>query len=119
MIVGVDFDGTIVTHEYPRVGKPVPGAIEKMKEMVAEGHKLILWTMRSGASLVDATHYLKENGVQLFGVNSNPEQFEWTSSPKAYCHVYIDDAAFGCPLIHEPGHRPYVDWSKINLGPAK
>ena len=28
MIIAVDFDGTIVTHEYPKIGKPIPFAIE-------------------------------------------------------------------------------------------
>ena len=57
LIIAVDFDGTIVTHEYPRIGRPVPGAIETMKEFLARGDKLILWTMRSGEELADAVRY--------------------------------------------------------------
>ena len=71
--------------------------------------------MRSGKELKDAVNYLESHGVKLHGINSNPTQESWTSSPKAYCHVYIDDAAYGCPLIHKKGQRPYVDWSNINL----
>ena len=46
-IIGIDFDGTIVEHEYPLIGNPVPGALETMKDLIASGHKIILWTMRS------------------------------------------------------------------------
>ena len=125
MIIGVDFDGTIVKHEYPSVGVAVPHALRVMKRLITSGHQLILWTMRSELEpeygsdenpLVDATAYLHQNGIPLFGVNRNPEQDEWTSSPKAYCQYYIDDAAIGCPLIYEGGdmmQRPYVDWLAV------
>lgn len=116
LIIGVDFDGTIVEHDYPDIGVPVPGALETMRECVKRGADLILWTMRSGQDLDEATAFLSSHGVKLFGVNSNPET-NWTSSPKAYCHIYVDDAALGCPLIHRgdplTGERPMVDWSKV------
>jgi len=113
MIYAIDFDGTIVTHKYPEIGDPVPGAIETMKSLVAAGHFIILWTMRSDETLQDAVDYLTEQGVALWGVNENPEQ-GWSNSPKAYAHVYIDDAAMGCPMIY-PGDksRPFVDWRKL------
>ena len=115
-IIAVDFDGTIVTHDFPEVGQPAPEAINWLTQWQAHGAKIILWTMRSGATLLDATHYLKNLGIELFGVNRNPEQYDWTKSPKAYAHVYIDDAAFGCPLRHDLHRRPVVDWSVV--GPA-
>lgn len=113
LIIGVDFDGTVVTHEFPAIGAPVPGAIEKLKHWSDLGHKIILWTMRSEDTLREAVEYLKSHDIELYGINENPQQKVWTRSPKAYCQVYIDDAAFGCPLIHPKEGRPYVDWSKI------
>lgn len=115
MIIGIDFDGTIVTHEYPEIGDPVPGALEVMKELSQKGHQLILWTMRSDEYLDEAVKYIKKNGIELFGVNRNPEQHTWTNSPKAYCQIYIDDAALGCPLTQYPGtnKRPFVDWKMV------
>ena len=68
--------------------------------------------MRSGETLQEAYDYLKDNGIELFGVNKNPEQ-NWSTSPKAYCHVYIDDAALGCPLIRKFNQRPMVFWPKV------
>jgi hypothetical protein len=123
MIIAVDFDGTCVTHEFPKIGKEI-GATEVLKELTGQGHKLILNTMRSddqkiGNLLTDAVNWFIERDIPLFGINKNPEQDSWTSSPKPYAHLYIDDAALGCPLIYSkdewtfPTPRPYADWEKI------
>lgn len=111
-IIGIDFDGTIVEHMYPQIGNPVPGALETMKDLIQQGHKIILWTMRSGDTLQAAVDYLTAAGIELYGVNKNPDQ-HWSTSPKAYCHVYIDDAALGCPLIRKFNQRPMVYWPKV------
>jgi hypothetical protein len=123
MNVAIDFDGTIVEHEYPEIGRPVPGAIEWIKRFQEAGAKIILWTMRCdrpdcGPMLTQAVEYLRSNGITLYGVNGNPDQWHWTSSPKAYAHIYVDDAAACCPLQENSraGGRPYVDWSTV--GPA-
>lgn len=114
MIVAVDFDGTIVTHEYPKIGKPVPFALETLKLLQERGDKIMLWTMRSDEFLDQAVSYLLENGIHPWGVNENPEQMSWTESNKQYAHKYIDDAALGCPVLQSAsGGRPYVDWTRI------
>ena len=117
MIIGVDFDDTVVENAYPKVGAPVPGAIPTLLRMQDEGHKLILWTMRDGDALQKAVVYLELHGIELYGVNKNPEQGDWTFSPKAYCDVYVDNAAIGCPLIYpeEDDRRPYVDWDSVSV----
>lgn len=112
-IIAIDFDGTIVKHDFPNIGEPVPMALPVMRRLRAEGHSIILFTMRSKEPLREAIEYIENSGIQLFGVNSNPDQKEWTFSPKPYAHLYIDDAAAGCPLIYEEGLRPYTDWQRI------
>jgi hypothetical protein len=111
----VDFDGTLVTHDYPEVGKELPGAVETCQALIADGHQLILWTMRSGKELQDAVQWCFERGITLVGVNKNPTQENWTASPKAYASIYIDDAALGAPLNYDPSYhsRPYVDWIRV------
>lgn len=118
--IAVDFDGTIVDHRYPDIGAPVPGAVEWLKKFTDAGAKLILFTMRSdstvsGNVLTHAVDYCKKQGIELYGVNENPDQFRWTLSPKVYANVYIDDAALGCPLRENPrmGGRPFVDWDVV------
>lgn len=114
MIICVDFDGTIVDHAYPDIGSDNPGALEWMKRWQDAGAAIILWTMRSGVELQQAVDYLLKEGVEPYGVNENPDQSSWSSSPKAYGHIYVDDAAFGCPL-HQRAYfnRPAVDWSIV------
>ena len=66
------------------------------------------------AVLSDAVTYLKSNGIELYGVNYNPDQASWSTSPKAYGHIYVDDAAFGCPLVTIDGfNRVCVDWKIV------
>lgn len=117
MIIAIDFDGTCVTHEFPKVGKDI-GAAPILKEIINSGHQLILFTMRSIElynNLNDAINWFKENDIPLYGIQTNPTQHIWTTSPKAYAQLYIDDAALGCPLINDISisDRPFVDWSKI------
>lgn len=113
-IIAVDFDGTIVTHEFPLVGRPVPSAIKVLRRLIDNGTKLILWTMRSGRSLDDAVAYCVTNNIDLWAVNENPSQSVWTSSPKAYAPIYIDDAALGCPLLwDEQSQRNMVNWREV------
>ena len=113
MIIAVDFDGTCVTHEYPEVGKDV-GAVDTLHELVAKGHKIMLWTMRSGKELDDAVEWFEQNDIPLWGINENPTH-NWSTSHKQYAHLYIDDTALGCPLRHDSWmcKSPYVDWVKV------
>lgn len=113
--IAVDFDGTQVEHEYPIIGKEIPGAYETLRKWQSRGAKLIMWTMRSGKELREAVQHGGDNGIDWFGINNNPTQSNWTESPKAYGHIYVDDAAAGAPLIYpEDGRRPYVDWVKMD-----
>lgn len=117
-ILAIDFDGTCVAHEYPKIGRNI-GSVSVLKDLVAAGHKLILWTMRSDGSmhgdmLTAAVNWFTENNIPLFGIQRNPTQDSWTSSAKAYAQLYIDDAALGAPLCSGlTGERPFIDWSKV------
>lgn len=131
MTFNIDFDGTVVTHDFPRVGKDI-GAVPVLKKLVAAGHHLILFTMRddrlekndpgdpliqdvTGTFLTDAVNWFKENGIPLYGIQANPTQRNWTNSPKSFAEVMIDDSALGCPLKYNPelSHRAFVDWIEI------
>ena len=123
MNIAVDFDGTCVTHEFPRVGKDI-GAQRVLRKLIDNGHNFFLWTMRSNSQekfetdvLEDAVNWFKTNEIPLIGVNANPGQETWTKSPKIYAPLYIDDAALGCPLKFDPAisKRPFVDWGKAEL----
>lgn len=111
MEIVIDFDGTVVTHEYPKVGRDI-GAIPVLKRLIERGDKLILFTMRSGKELQDAIDWFAVNGIELYGKQYNPTQAQWTCSNKCYGQLYIDDAALGCPLVFG-SDRPHVDWQEV------
>lgn len=94
MKIAVDFDGTIVEHKYPKIGKPVLFAFDALKELQKRGHKLILWTYRSGKELDEAVQYCKKNGLEFYAVNKSymEEEFENNSiSRKIDVDLFIDD----------------------------
>jgi hypothetical protein len=112
-IMGLDFDGTCVDHQYPMVGADIPGCVGILRRWTEIGGRIVLFTMRSGAELEDAVKWFKEREIPLFGINRNPDQDSWTSSPKAYANFYVDDAAIGCPLYKPTIGRPYVNWAEV------
>jgi hydroxymethylpyrimidine pyrophosphatase-like HAD family hydrolase len=93
MIIAVDFDGTIVEHQYPALGKEIPFAIKTLKLFQKKGHKLILWTYRSGKELEEAVKFCEDRGLVFHAVNNNydGEEFDNTYSRKIYADIYIDD----------------------------
>ncbi len=97
MIIAVDFDGTIVEHEYPKIGKTKLFAFETLKALQKQNHTLILWTYRAGKELKAAVDFCKENGVEFYAINSNyPEEvFSDSISRKINADVYIDDRNVG------------------------
>lgn len=100
MIIAVDFDGTIVEHRYPEIGKEIPFAITTLKQLQAEHHILILWTVREGKLLDEAVEYCRNRGLEFYAVNANyPEEVR---SEKSVCpcrkpaaDLFIDDRNVG------------------------
>lgn len=85
-----------------------------LRELIGNGCRVILYTMRSGRLLDDAVAWFARNDIPLYAVNENPAQREWTDSPKVFADLYIDDSALGCPIKFEDGiKRPFVNWVKV------
>jgi hydroxymethylpyrimidine pyrophosphatase-like HAD family hydrolase len=95
--IAVDFDGTIVEHEYPEIGKEKLFAFQTLKELEKLGAMIILWTFRTGKELDDAVEYCRKNGIEFYAVNKNyPEEiFDETVSRKINADIYIDDKNIG------------------------
>ncbi len=94
MKIAVDFDGTIVEHRYPDIGKPLLFAFETLKKLQEQRHQLILWTYRSGKELDEAVDFCRKNGIEFYAVNKNyPEEVfeEGKVSRKIQADFYIDD----------------------------
>lgn len=87
MNIAIDFDGTLVSHQYPYIGKDI-GAVPVVKKLIDNGHNIILNTMRSDKTLDEAVDWCKSKGIVLYGVNINPTQRRWTKSLK-YMLIFI------------------------------
>jgi hydroxymethylpyrimidine pyrophosphatase-like HAD family hydrolase len=97
MIIAIDFDGTIVEHRYPLIGPQRTFAFEALKALQKKGHRLILWTHRSGEYLDSAVEYCRENGLEFYAVNRNYPEEKWDQldSRKILADIYIDDRNLG------------------------
>ena len=98
MIIAVDFDGTIVEHKYPKIGKEIPFAIETLKKLQSDNHKLILWTVREDELLEEAVNFCKDRGLKFYAINSNyPEEKDSHNhfSRKLKADLFIDDRNIG------------------------
>jgi len=114
LIIAVDFDGTIVKDAYPKIGKPQIFAFETLKKLQEQGHRLILWTYRSGPKLDEAVKFCEENGVIFYAVNRSfseeeyddsisrkinadifEEEYDDSISRKINADIFIDDRNIG------------------------
>ena len=97
MRIAVDFDGTVVEHKYPKIGKPMLFAFETLKQLQNQKHTLILWTYRSGKYLDEAVEFCRKNGIEFYAVNKNyPEEiYDESISRKINADIFIDDRNVG------------------------
>ena len=95
--IAVDFDGTIVEDEYPKIGKPIIFAFDTLKKLQEKGHRLILWTYRKGRMLEEAIQFCKENGIIFYAVNKSfpEEEYDPEYSRKINADFFIDDRNIG------------------------
>ena len=98
MTIAVDFDGTIVEHRYPEIGREIPFAIDTLKMLAKQGHRLILWTVREGKLLDEAVEWCRQRGLEFYAVNKDyPEEQREDSnfSRKLKVEMWIDDRNVG------------------------
>ena len=99
MVIAVDFDGTIVEHRYPQIGEEIPFAVETLKMLVQDHHKLILWSVREGELLEEAVNWCKERGLEFYAVNRDYPEETVENNPhfsrKLKADMFIDDRNLG------------------------
>jgi hypothetical protein len=95
--IAVDFDGTIVDHEYPSIGKEKLFAFRTLKELEKRGARIILWTFRAGKELEEAVDYCRKKGLEFYAINRNyPEEVLTEEvSRKIDADIFIDDKNLG------------------------
>ena len=99
MIIAVDFDGTIVEHRYPEIGREIPFAVETLKKLIEDRHQLILWSVREGRLLYEAVEWCRQRGLEFYAVNKDfPEEDTEKNrhySRKLKADLFIDDRNLG------------------------
>ena len=99
MLIAVDFDGTIVTHKYPEIGEEIPFAIDTLKMLRQDGHRIILWSVREGHLLDEAVEYCRQRGLEFYAVNRDYPEETTDNNPhfsrKLKADVFIDDRNLG------------------------
>ncbi len=106
MVIAVDFDGTIVEDKYPDIGKEKRFAFLTLKTLQKEGHRLILWTYRSGRELDEAVAFCRKNGIEFYAVNRSYPEEEFDGprmSRKIHADIFIDDRNLG----------GFIEWGKV------
>jgi len=104
LIIAVDFDGTLCTEEFPKIGeqnweqKKLMSLLVQLRNM---GNKLILWTCRGDNEerkyLTEAVDWCGDMGLEFDGINANIKGLNKPSgwSPKIVADIYIDDKSIG------------------------
>lgn len=98
LTLAIDFDGTIVTNDYPEVGTLKPNVVETIQKLYAEGYTILINTCRTGVYEKDAIQCLKKNKIPYHAINENlPEvvmQYP-AEARKLSADLYIDDRNLG------------------------
>ena len=99
MTIAIDFDGTIVENEYPKIGDERMFATDTLKMLIKDRHQLILWTCREGQLLDEAINWCKERGVEFWAINKDFPEEDITKnqqfSRKIKADLFIDDRMVG------------------------
>jgi hydroxymethylpyrimidine pyrophosphatase-like HAD family hydrolase len=121
MIIAIDFDGTIVEHEYPSIGRIRPFAFETLKALQSKNHQLILWSHRSKDKLEEAVIFCREHGLEFYAVNKNFPEEEWdmSESRKILADIYIDDRNLGGIISWGEIYRMICPEDNNSAKPAK
>ena len=121
LIIAVDFDGTIVEHRYPSIGRIRPLAFETLSKLQTKGHRLILWSHRAGKKLEEAVEFCLSNGIEFYAVNKNFPEEVWdeNDSRKILADIYIDDRNLGGIPSWEEIHKVICPEEEIQQGIVK
>lgn len=114
-IIAIDFDGTIVEQDYPRIGAIKPNAIEVIR-WIASWADVVIWTCRyEYKGYWDMVHFLHDNQIPYTTINKNPnDNLGFLPMPKIYYDVLIDDRNLGGVPRWSDIYIMLLKWKKEN-----
>ena len=95
-VIAVDFDGTLCTKKWPKIGEPNRELIKQLAEEQKSGAAIILFTCREGKLLKEAVAWCKKQGLVFDEINRNLKERIKAykgDSRKISADVYVDDRA--------------------------
>lgn len=129
MLIYLDFDGTVVEHEYPLIGHYNDGCMEVIDKLHKAGHEIIINTTRVELDrdlLMAAVKYIN---TSLSNLNNQSERYSLPNTDSKYHptnwdwnlhfktnRIFIDDICEGIPLKNGIStDRQMVDWDILNI----
>ena len=101
-VIAIDFDGTITkNYKFPNIIGELREGCKEAIDYIRQNNKVVLWTCRSGKYLTEAVEFLKANGIEVDGVNTD---IYAKTDRKIIADIYIDDRNIFCKEI---------DWFEI------
>jgi hypothetical protein len=100
LIIAVDFDGVLAADAgiFPAIGPPNHKMINFIRELIDDGHEVVLWTSRTDSALETAVKWCKVHGLKFCAINDNApsnkakyEDMYPNGTRKVAADVYIDD----------------------------
>lgn len=131
MKIYLDFDGTVVEHIYPQMGRSNFGSLEVVRKLQNAGHQIVLNTYRAdcnNGTLEQAVKYLKEYAwmvthprnedfellpFEVLNEKIHPPLFNIDEFIKNK-EIFIDDMSNGTPLKPAQMSNGFmVDWVEL------
>ena len=125
MQIQLDFDGTVVEHQYPKIGRENFGSMKVIKKLQEAGHEIIINTYRADLGsepLKKAIEFLNfHHKVELKPITKynllkrHPLPWDWHIMRDNEI-IWIDDIASDMPVKDSNfGNGKMVDWRIVDL----
>jgi hypothetical protein len=123
MRIYLDFDGTVVEHNFPAVGNENPNAINVISLLQKAGHNIVLNTYRADIDISyvqEALSFLNSHPQLSVPIENyltkklDPKPFDLVIAKSAN-QLYIDDISEGIPLCRNKvlEFGMMVDWIEV------
>lgn len=93
-ILAVDFDGTLVIDQFPKIGPIIKPVWDAVQETQKKGWKIVLWSCRNGDALKEAVEFCSKKGLHFDAINENIDEVKIVyggDTRKVFADLYLDD----------------------------
>ena len=101
--IAIDLDGTLVERRWPELGEWKPGAVEAVRELLDQGHKVFVFSSRLNPTWMEgvlkqpAVRYAQIQEVRTMLDNAGLQEVTIWDGEKPYWHVLVDDRCLWFP----------------------